>query len=32
MTQQLLNDFRVLGVGVQDGTKRMAKRISATYR
>jgi hypothetical protein len=27
MTQQFLNDFRVLAVGVQDGAERMAKRM-----
>ena len=27
MTQQFLNEFRVLAVGVQDGAERMAKRM-----
>jgi hypothetical protein len=27
MTQQFLNDFRVLAVGVQDGAESMAKRM-----
>jgi hypothetical protein len=27
MTQQFLNDFRVLAVSVQDGAERVTKRI-----
>lgn len=27
MTQQFLNDFRVLAIGVQDGAERMTKRM-----
>jgi hypothetical protein len=27
MTQQFLNHFRVLAVGVQDGAERVAKRM-----
>jgi hypothetical protein len=27
MTQQLLNDFRILAVGIQDGVERVAKRM-----
>jgi len=27
MTQQFLNDFRVLAVGVQGGAERMVKRM-----
>ena len=27
MTQQFLNDFRILAVGVQDGPERMEKRM-----
>ncbi len=29
MTQQFLNDFRVLAVGVQDRTERVTKRMPA---
>lgn len=29
MTQQLLKDFRVLAVGVQDGAEHVTKRVPA---
>ena len=31
MTQQFLNDFRILAVGVQDGAERMTKRMPNRY-